>query len=509
MTYALIFNGSNQQGTSPSNSASLNLTNNFDITLTFSLPNISQLSKYFFTKGANSYGIIFGYVSKTVEFYSASDTNSAMRNLSGIVINDNSTHTVRYVYSNGVFSSYLDGVLQHSGSVSVTLTTNTSPLYIGSAGGSGYINATFNALKIINNGVVEADWEFQEGSGSTVSDSSGNANTITLVNSPTWVTNSVANLGSASLSASGNMTVSGKQGYTDSSNLSASANMTVTPDIDYQGSANLSSNGNLSANGLITQQASATLSASTDMSATLTQTGQAQLGSATLSASASVTADSIVGGQVNGSANLSSTVDMQTNVIQMFNAQVVLSATSSLSAIGDKEIEANANLSSDSSLLANGSLELNATIIISASGTMTLLNVKPIEEGISIKGMRKLLEELKGGIPLVDGQNISIIAGNSLLITATLTEMDGSPIDLEGVTQVRWGFGDSSTGLRKDTNSGISIADAQNGVITIQLNPEDTLGRKGTSKHEMTITDSKGNVSSVLRGYIGIQANIV
>jgi hypothetical protein len=145
--------------------------------------------------------------------------------------------------------------------------------------------------------------------------------------------------------------------------------------------------------------------------------------------------------------------------------------------------------------------------------------IKPLVSGLSISGsrqlttgifaVRQLTTVIKGGLPMLDGQNFSVIAGNSLNVKATLTEQDGTPLNLDNITDIKWGFGDRLTGVRKNLTAGITIDDAANGVLTIHINADDTKDRSLAIKHELVVTDALGNVSSVLRGTITIEKSII
>lgn len=106
-------------------------------------------------------------------------------------------------------------------------------------------------------------------------------------------------------------------------------------------------------------------------------------------------------------------------------------------------------------------------------------------------------------------QDFTMYEGNSKRINVTLTEADGSPVNLIGST-IRWvlkkNVYDATTLIIKDTNLGIvADADLTTGKFTIKLVPADTNGHVGTLYHEAELEDSLGNITTILTGNITIQ----
>jgi hypothetical protein len=106
------------------------------------------------------------------------------------------------------------------------------------------------------------------------------------------------------------------------------------------------------------------------------------------------------------------------------------------------------------------------------------------------------------------GQNFEIYAGDSKNITVTVTNADGSPIDLTGAT-IKWALKkrvSSPADITKETNTnaGISVANPTTGVFLIPLKPDDTKDLSGVFYHEAEVTDGVGNVSTVLTGEVTI-----
>jgi len=304
--------------------------------------------------------------------------------------------------------------------------------------------------------------------------------------------------------------------------------------ILHEGSASLSSTSSMTVSANKIQAISVSLSSDSSISANLQTVSTLHEGSASFNSTSSInaTADvSYAGVLLSASASMSSSGDLTANAmveayVQEVWASSTMYANSSLTADASvelivREVQASASFTSDGSLVATAMIvrivDISASLI--SESVMTVLNVSPIDVDVSLigmrkltedfRGMRKLWEELRGGVVLVSGQNFNMVAGTSLNLSIQLSEQDGTPLNLEGVTAV-WGFGTIEKGIRKDTTtSGISVTDAGEGMLLIQLKPEDTSGRHENTVHELEIIDTYGNVSTVMRGMIYIEKEIL
>src|SRR5581483_12494229 len=119
----------------------------------------------------------------------------------------NQWHHVAATYDAGGAHLFVDGNLVASQAVASTIVQTGDPLTIGTLDLTGDIfSGVIDEVRISNvvrytgsftpSGPYVADantkglWHFDEGSGSTVADSSGNGNTGTLVNGPAWTSDS-------------------------------------------------------------------------------------------------------------------------------------------------------------------------------------------------------------------------------------------------------------------------------------------------------------------------------
>ncbi len=103
-------------------------------------------------------------------------------------------------YDGSTTSIYKNGVLQQSKAISITILSTANPLKISDTSGSFPFNGSIDEVKIYNRALSAAEiseqyeigrglvgaWNFDEAGGTTVADSSGQGNTGTLVNGPTW-----------------------------------------------------------------------------------------------------------------------------------------------------------------------------------------------------------------------------------------------------------------------------------------------------------------------------------
>ena len=159
--------------------------------------------------------------SGVLKFISTSTVYSSGKTL---ILNKWQYVTATYDDSANTLKFYIDGVLVNTNtSATDALTGNTNDLWIGDNGCTSAFNGTIDDVRIYNrilsaeeiaglyqmSGVKENTsalqpqgignlnsgltgyWKFDDGSGSTAADSSGNGNTGTLVNTPTWTTGQI------------------------------------------------------------------------------------------------------------------------------------------------------------------------------------------------------------------------------------------------------------------------------------------------------------------------------
>lgn len=104
------------------------------------------------------------------------------------------------------------------------------------------------------------------------------------------------------------------------------------------------------------------------------------------------------------------------------------------------------------------------------------------------------------------GQDVTMWAGDTKALVFTITDGAGVAINLSGST-VHWimqhSLTDSVALLEKHVGSGITLTDAEAGILTVTLAAKDTEGLAGGNYyHELEITDSSGDISTVAIGTI-------
>lgn len=103
--------------------------------------------------------------------------------------------------------------------------------------------------------------------------------------------------------------------------------------------------------------------------------------------------------------------------------------------------------------------------------------------------------------------------GESKDVRVTVVDQDGVPFDLSGST-VRWEAQPDLTAsgasiIKATGGQGITLTNPTQGIFTIRLDPADTLGLAGGFYHEAQVTDSAGNVATVLTGRLTIQKTAI
>ena len=262
---ALLFDGSNDY-ISINDSNSLDFTNGFTFSLWMKSDGY-QYGRYLLSKrndagSDNVYSLLYGYSADQTQFYASGNSYGYPATSSNIPVADTSWHQITYTYNGSTFSSYKDGALVGSTNTTADLLTSNSNLLLGTFNGAGfYFRGLMDDVKLYNTAIdaasvstlynagagktfttndagLKAAYSFAEGNGSFATDYSGNSNTGTLINGPTWVRaqNFILNAGGAA--TLGNI-------YGDGSNISVTANdLTLTGTTAAMGDGTLSLNAN-------------------------------------------------------------------------------------------------------------------------------------------------------------------------------------------------------------------------------------------------------------------------
>lgn len=116
-----------------------------------------------------------------------------------------------------------------------------------------------------------------------------------------------------------------------------------------------------------------------------------------------------------------------------------------------------------------------------------------------------------------ENQDFEMYAGESKVITITVNDAAGDPVDLSGAT-IKWAVkvnpDDAEATITKNSgeDGGIEILDQETkkGQLTITLAPADTEEKGGVSYcHEAEVTDSEENVSTATRGMMRVKKALV
>jgi len=132
---------------------------------------------------------------------------------SQIALNLNQWYKVTAIYNGSEMKIYIDGILSNSIAASGSMQVDEYPLYIGGSGwngGNSYLNGKIDNPTVWNKALTQSEiqyymsspptgnevglvgyWNFNEGSGTTVTDLSGNGNNGTI-NGATWSTDAPA-----------------------------------------------------------------------------------------------------------------------------------------------------------------------------------------------------------------------------------------------------------------------------------------------------------------------------
>lgn len=95
-------------------------------------------------------------------------------------------------------------------------------------------------------------------------------------------------------------------------------------------------------------------------------------------------------------------------------------------------------------------------------------------------------------------------SGDHLVLEVTVQDDAGSVLDLTGIQALVWELAktvkSSTAHVTKSIGSGITVINATSGRVDVAIVPADTASLKGEKYHEMQMTDSNGNVSTVMYG---------
>lgn len=98
------------------------------------------------------------------------------------------------------------------------------------------------------------------------------------------------------------------------------------------------------------------------------------------------------------------------------------------------------------------------------------------------------------------------IRGDTKTLRVTVYKADGSVKDISSASGIRWAMFERFSNTEvfaKTLGSGIEITDGANGQFEVDIKPSDTAALDGGRyEHEVQVTDSSGNISTVTRGTV-------
>lgn len=109
--------------------------------------------------------------------------------------------------------------------------------------------------------------------------------------------------------------------------------------------------------------------------------------------------------------------------------------------------------------------------------------------------------------------NFEMHQGDTKRLHITIKDPDGVPVSLIGVQTIKWWVARRVTSttklLQKSLGNGITVTNSAGGVLTIAIDPEDTVAVSGDYYHELEVVDSAGDIGTVLRGTMTVVRALV
>jgi hypothetical protein len=108
-------------------------------------------------------------------------------------------------------------------------------------------------------------------------------------------------------------------------------------------------------------------------------------------------------------------------------------------------------------------------------------------------------------------RNISMYQEEYKVITVTITTSAGAVKDLTSATatwNVRQKLNDTANLISKTVGSGITLTDADGGVLTITIDTADTSAMSGKYFHELRVVDSDSHEEVVLVGTLTVNPSM-
>lgn len=110
--------------------------------------------------------------------------------------------------------------------------------------------------------------------------------------------------------------------------------------------------------------------------------------------------------------------------------------------------------------------------------------------------------------------DFTMVRGDTKKLSATVRDEAGAVVNLTGAT-IRWWLAKTITApaprlLEKAIGTGITVIDAPNGRFDVLITAANSAGiSPGTLYHECEITDATGQVSTVFRGALTLERDLI
>lgn len=101
-------------------------------------------------------------------------------------------------------------------------------------------------------------------------------------------------------------------------------------------------------------------------------------------------------------------------------------------------------------------------------------------------------------------QNVKTYAGDDVIINVSITDETAAPLDITGATFAYVIAGDEggTAIVTKTVGAGIVVTSALTGLVSIHVSHTDTSGLLGAYWHQIVMTDTGGNLSTITTGEI-------
>jgi len=111
--------------------------------------------------------------------------------------------------------------------------------------------------------------------------------------------------------------------------------------------------------------------------------------------------------------------------------------------------------------------------------------------------------------------NFSMHQGDTKRLSVAVKDPAGVAISLVAAQSIKWWVARKVTSTTRlleksdETDEGITVTNAAGGLLTIEIDPDDTKTVSGDYYHELEVIDSAGDIGTVLRGTMTIVRALV